>query len=136
MLGESYNVRTMTVISDFNADDIDNIIDFVKGIGAVPYFQIMSKTGRGESLDISFNASRIIEHLEKRNVNYKPLMGACDTNVCTHIGSRVGIDEKGNIIQCPYLKRFTFGTIYDFNEESFREDTKSIKHITCSFQEG
>jgi MoaA/NifB/PqqE/SkfB family radical SAM enzyme len=131
------NVSTMTVITDKNVNQFKEIVSFTKSLGVQAFFQVVSSTGRAKNSSVDFDRARIITRIN----NYvhpgacKELLKECSSNLTTQAGQTIGIDEKGNIIPCPFLKRFKFGTIYTFNEEDVRLRMREIKHITCSNQE-
>lgn len=136
---KGYGVNVMRVIQeDSEPGEVEEYIDFfVKNFGIYPKFMQMTPNGRAElyrKTDITSKAD-LAELINSKGCNCRPIKYRCSTPEGK--ANRAGIDQYGNIIPCPMMKKFTFGTIYNFNETKIREEmSRRLKGCTCCYPEG
>jgi MoaA/NifB/PqqE/SkfB family radical SAM enzyme len=136
---KGFNVFTMTVMSELNNDNLEELIKFIKTELQVPsYIQVLSDMGRGRNVNPDYNPIEAYERaIALGGICRKPV-NHCTKLLSSPLGDLIAIDNKGFIIPCPYLRDDKFGTIREpFNEYMLRLKMTDIHYDkTCSFPNG
>lgn len=140
--GSKITVMSVIMGQYTNFSDLERFMDFVTIVMNVPLeLQVVAPIGRGESLSNLLDISKVTKEVLMRKSNR--LISRCYIRTRTpycptiHEGNRVGIDEFGNIIPCPFLNQYKFGTIYDYNEQEVREQMHdTILNCSCGYPKG
>ncbi|AFM02392.1 arylsulfatase regulator (Fe-S oxidoreductase) [Desulfitobacterium dehalogenans ATCC 51507] len=133
-----YKVNIMQVLQEETTrDEVEEFINFsVNEFNIHPKFQRMAPSGRAsgnkEVINIDYDMDEFIENkgCSCRGVKYK-----CTTPEGK--STQIGIDQHGNIIPCPLLGKYKFGTIFNFNEFKIRQEiSRKLKGCTCCYPDG
>ncbi|ATW27954.1 radical SAM protein [Candidatus Formimonas warabiya] len=141
---KGYKVIVMSVImGQYTFKSLENFIDFVTILlGVQLEMQFVAPIGRGLVLKNNLNEKEIARIIGSRKPNaqvskcsIRTKSTYCET--LHRIADRVGIDECGNIIPCPFLNKYKFGTIYDYNEDRVKQEMRNkILNCTCAYPDG
>jgi MoaA/NifB/PqqE/SkfB family radical SAM enzyme len=132
---KGYEIKIMSVIMEqYTAESIERFIKFVCfNFGVRPEFQIVGYVGRN-SLKPDIGED-VLSALRRLHCQCRPRLTYCPT--IHTVGERVAIDEFGNIIPCPMLGKYKFGTIYDYDETKVKQEMHDkILNCTCAFPNG
>jgi MoaA/NifB/PqqE/SkfB family radical SAM enzyme len=136
---KGHRIKVMRVIQeDYSLEEINKFIDFfINNFNLHPFFQPVAKSGRGKDYrekDISFDGE-LEGLLSNKKCKSRGVKTECGTP--KGIYDKCGIDQFGNIIPCPLLQQYKFGTIYNFNEKRIRNEMAlRTSKCTCAFPDG
>ena len=137
---KGYDIIVASVIADTKIGRIIQLANFVKSeLKVSQRFQVVSLTGRGEKLEHlnQDTVSNIVKNLELYNIPHRGQISSCDTILSSRQGVTLSFDYEGNIIPCPFLSKYKFGHILDFNEEKIRQKMeRELQGITCYYPYG
>lgn len=145
-----YKIHVMSVISNqFNMRSFEEFIDYITITLFIPLsIQFAGPVGRANNLnvnsdkDFTINFDKVQGLISSRAKNkfIKPINVRDRKKHCYFVHeeeARIGIDECGNIIPCPMLGKYKFGTIYDYDEERVHKEMHDkIYNCTCSYPDG